>query len=254
MDARNKWETSEETLIKRPRISDEVVERLETAIRTGVYRIGETLPSERELMKRYGVGRPAVREALFTLNKRGIIEVCSGRRPRVCVPDASAILDDLSSMAKFFLAQPTGVTSFQQLREFLEVALTRDAARNATEAEIESLRRALAANKAAIGNREAFIQTDIAFHFVLAERTHNSIITSMHSAMTRWLYEQRVIALRVPGIEPVSYADHEAIYLAIAKHDPNDAELAMQQHLQEVARNYWAARTQDSATPRPSDH
>ena len=250
----NRRGTPEETPIKRPRISDQIVERLETAIRTGVHRIGETLPSERELMERYGVGRPAVREALFTLSKRGIIEVHSGRRPRVCEPDVSAILDDLSSVARFFLAQPEGVASFQQLREFLEVALTRDAARNATEAEIESLRRALASNKAAMGDREVFIQTDIAFHLVLAERTRNSIITSIHSAMTRWLYEQRVIALRVPGIEPISYAGHEAIYIAVAKHDPNDAELAMQRHLQEVARNYWAARADDLAVPRSSGH
>lgn len=228
--------------VRRPRVSDAIVERLESAIRGGVYRIGETLPSERELMHRYGVGRPAVREALFTLSKRGIIEIRSGMRPRVCAPDVSAMLDDLSSTAKSFLARPEGVANFQQIREFFEVALARDAARNAADDEILRLRKALAANKAAIGNREAFIETDIAFHFVLAERTRNPIITAMHSAMVRWLYEQRVVALQVPDVEPVSYAEHEAIYRAIAARDPDKAEAAMQHHLQDVARNYWAAR------------
>ena len=74
---KDNWVIPEETSIKRPRLSDLIVKCLETEIHTGVHRIGETLPSERELMRRYDVGRPAVREALFTLSKRGIVEVRS---------------------------------------------------------------------------------------------------------------------------------------------------------------------------------
>jgi len=244
-----------EAPIKRTRVSDQIVERLEAQIRTGAYPIGETLPSERELMRRYGVGRPAVREALFTLSKRGIIEIRSGMKPRVCAPDASVVLDDLSSVAKFFLVQPEGIANFQQLREYLEVALVRDAARDATPEDIERLRQALAANKATISDREAFIETDIAFHFVLAERTGNPIITAIHTAMARWLYEQRVVALRVPGIEPISYSEHEAIFRAVAMHDPDAAEKAMRDHLQHVARNYWAARADETGgRPRQPGH
>ncbi len=231
--------------IRRTRVSDQIVERLEAQIRGGTYRIGETLPSERELMRRYGVGRPAVREALFTLSKRGIIEIRSGMKPRVCAPDASVVLDDLSAVAKVFLAQPEGVANFQQLREYLEVALVRDAARSATDDEIESLRKALAENKAAIPNREAFIETDIAFHFVLAERTGNPIIIAIHAAMAQWLYEQRLVALQMPGIEPISYSEHEAIFRAVALHDPDTAEKTMRDHLGHVARNYWSARKHD---------
>lgn len=237
----------EEAPIRRMRVSDQIVERLEAQIRGGTYAIGDTLPSERQLMRRFGVGRPAVREALFTLSKRGIVEVRSGMKPRVRAPDATMVLDDLSSVARHFLAQPQGVANFQQLREFLEVALARDAARHATPDELERLRQALAANEAAIGDREAFIETDVAFHFVLAERTRNGIITSIHAAMQRWLYEQRVVAHRVPDIEPVSYAGHAAIAAAIIARDPDAAERAMHGHLQEVARNYDKGRTRPPA-------
>lgn len=254
MNDESRFGPIDEEPIKRPRVSDQIVERLEKAIRSGVHKIGETLPSERELMKRYGVGRPAVREALFTLSKRGIIEVRSGSRPRVRSPDLSVVLDDLSSAAKFFLSQPQGIANFQQLREYLEVALVRDAARSASDAEVDMLRRALAANKAAMHDRELFIQSDIDFHYVLAERTRNPIIMAIHSAMTRWLYEQRVVALRLPGIEPISYAGHEAIFKGVAKHDPDMAEAAMQKHLGEVARNYWAARARESEQAETGDH
>lgn len=237
----------EEAPIRRTRVSDQIVERLEAQIRSGAYQIGDTLPSERQLMRRFGVGRPAVREALFTLSKRGIIEVRSGMKPRLCTPDATMVLDDLSSVAKFFLVQPQGVVHFQEIRGFLEVALARDAARHATPAEVNRLRRALAANEAAIGDREAFIETDVAFHFVLAERTGNSIIMAIHSAMARWLYEQRVVALRVPDIEPVSFAGHKAIFDAIVAGDPDAAESTMQSHLQDVARNYEKGRNRIAA-------
>lgn len=240
--------------IKRPRVSDQIVERLENAIRSGVHKIGETLPSERELMERYRVGRPAVREALFTLAKRGIIELRSGSRPRVISPDVSVVMDDLSSTAKFFLSQPDGVRNFQNLRDYLEIALARDAARNTTESEVEELKEAIAANKAAIGDREAFIQTDIDFHYLLAKRTHNPIIIAIHNAMTRWLYEQRTVALRVPEIEAISYAGHEAIYRAIADHDPDSAEAAMRGHLEDVARNYWAGRAKEADVAAENAH
>lgn len=235
--------------IRRTRISDKIVERLEAQIRAGTYRIGETLPSERELMRRYDVGRPAVREALFTLSKRGIVEIRSGMKPRVCSPDASIVLEDLSAVAKFFLAQPAGVAHFQQLREYLEVALVREAAREATPNDIERLRKALAANKATIPDREAFIESDIAFHFIFAERTGNPIIIAIHTAVARWLYEQRVVALRVPGIEPISYSEHEVIFRAVALHEPDAAEQAMRDHLKHVARNYWAASAGDAKRP-----
>lgn len=232
--------------IRRPRVSDQIVERLEHSIRSGTFPIGETLPSERDLMKSYGVGRPAVREALYTLAKRGIIELRSGSRPLVIAPDASVIMEDLSSTAKFFLALPEGVRNFQGLREFLETALVRDAARNCTAAEIEALRRALLANKEAIGKREMFIQTDIDFHFLLAKRTDNSIMVAIHNAMTKWLYEQRTVALHSPEIEQNSYAGHEAIFKAIEARNPDAAEAAMSNHLNDVNKNYWAAHQQGS--------
>ena len=70
--------------IQRPRVHTEVLSCLLEDIQSGVYAVGQNLPSERELMDEFGVGRPAVREALAALARMGLIEVSPGLRARVC--------------------------------------------------------------------------------------------------------------------------------------------------------------------------
>ena len=53
--------------IQRRKLYQEVVDRLVERISSGMYRPGDKLPSERELMTQFGVGRPAVREAMQSL-------------------------------------------------------------------------------------------------------------------------------------------------------------------------------------------
>ena len=49
--------------IRRRKLYEEVVARLEARILAGKLLPGDPLPSERELMRYFGVGRPAIREA-----------------------------------------------------------------------------------------------------------------------------------------------------------------------------------------------
>jgi DNA-binding FadR family transcriptional regulator len=53
------------------------------AIFDGELKPGESLPSEQELCKIFGVGRQAVREALRTLSVMGLIEITSGAKGSV---------------------------------------------------------------------------------------------------------------------------------------------------------------------------
>ena len=50
--------------IRRRKLSHEILERLLARITSGELAAGEHLPSERDLMAQFQVGRPAVREAL----------------------------------------------------------------------------------------------------------------------------------------------------------------------------------------------
>ena len=69
--------------IVRRKLSDLVLERMQALILGGEIGPGEALPSEHALMQRFGVGRPAVREALQTLQTMGLITISHGERSRV---------------------------------------------------------------------------------------------------------------------------------------------------------------------------
>ena len=64
--------------IERRKLYQEVLDRLMVRITSGEIAPGEHLPSERELMEFYGVGRVAVREALQELARSGIVEISHG--------------------------------------------------------------------------------------------------------------------------------------------------------------------------------
>ncbi len=225
--------------IRRRRLYEEVADRLESLIHDGVYEPGDRLPSERELMKQFGVGRPAIREALFALEKMGLVAVSSGERAQITRPTPHVVVESLSGAARLLLSQPDGARDLQGARRFFEIGLARHAAAHATAAEIERLRQALAANKESIDSTRDFEQTDVAFHYVLAVIPRNPIFAAIHEAMVEWLTEQRTISLRHPGQNRIAYRAHEQIYLAVAARDPVRAEKVMGTHLDQVAALYW---------------
>src|SRR3954469_16919702 len=55
------------------------VEQLGTAIRLGIYPLGTTLPSERDLAARLAVSRATLREAIAALRSAGLVETRRGR-------------------------------------------------------------------------------------------------------------------------------------------------------------------------------
>ena len=50
-----------------------ILETFERRLRLGELRVGDKLPSERELAARHGISRPSVREGLRVLNALGLI-------------------------------------------------------------------------------------------------------------------------------------------------------------------------------------
>lgn len=228
--------------IRRTKIYQEIARRLEQQILDGRLQPGDALPSERELMERHGVGRPAVREALLSLEKAGLIAIQNGERARVVSPSAASLVGELGSAARYLLSRSEGVRQFQQARLFFEVGLVRHAAERATEADDRRLAAALAANEEALADMARFARTDLEFHFVLAEIPGNPIFVALHTALAEWLTEQRESTLQIKGAARRAFKSHRAIYKAVEARDADAAEAAMREHLTDVEDLYWQRR------------
>jgi len=229
----------QDTRVRRRRLYEEVEARLEQDIREGRLKEGDLLPPERGLMERFGVGRPAIREALFALQKKGLVAVGSGERTRVTRPTPSVVVAELRGTAQHLLSEPEGVRHFQEVRTCFEAGMARAAALKATDEDVQRLREALAANRAAIGDRAEFERTDVAFHFALAVVTRNPVFTSIHEAVVGWLTGQRTRALMAQDYDKVAYDFHERICNAVAMRDAAAAEAIMRAHLENVASQFW---------------
>jgi GntR family transcriptional repressor for pyruvate dehydrogenase complex len=232
----------EQAIIRPKKLYEQVADRIAEAIRSNEYSPGDQLPWEGELMERFGVGRPAIREALFALQRMGLVEVRSGTRAKVTEPTPDRLISELSEAAKLLLVTDAGIRQFQDARASFETGLARHAALHATPQDLRELEEALRANEQAIDDLKAFAKTDVEFHFVLAKIRRNSIFAAMHQAIAEWLTEQRTTALQIPDENRIACAAHKAIYEGVASGDPDRAERAMTDHLAQVAKVYWEVK------------
>lgn len=217
--------------IERRTLSEQVAEQLERDILEGRLNENDQLPSERQLMEQFGVGRPAIREALFHLQQLGLIAIHSGTRARVIKPTADAVLSQLSGMTRQLLAKPDGQQYFQEARAMFELSLARYAAANATADDLQRLRNALKTNHEALNDEARFKQSDNDFHGVLASIGRNPIFDAIHVALSEWLDDRRAQVLQRKDEDKAALSAHEEIVAAIESRDPDAAEAAMRRHL-----------------------
>jgi DNA-binding FadR family transcriptional regulator len=227
---------------------EEVAEHIELRVLSGEWPTGTRLPSERDLMERFGVGRSAVREALFALKKRGLLDVEGGARARVISPDPRLLVSEIGPIARHMLARPDGVRNFQHARALLEVGLAREAALRATPEGLSGISAALEANRQAIEDPAQFPETDLAFHLAIAQACANPLFTALHNAMLEWLADQRLVSRRAGAQAKTVFAEHKQVHDAILARDAAAAQAAMESHLANVVRNYWRAQAPAFAT------
>lgn len=225
--------------LDRRKLFEQVAEHIQKEILNGSLKPGDRLPPERDLQQRFGVGRPAIREALISLQNQGLVEIMNGSPARVAMPTAEGVLQGMFPAVLQMLSTVDGQKHFQDLRLFFEVGLARRVASTATDNDLVKLKAALDANKAAIGDRTRFIETDVAYHYTMAEMTQNPVFSALHDGMSSWLKQQRVITLDQPDQERIAFSAHQRIYKAIAARDPDAAEEAMRAHMLQLQAAYW---------------
>lgn len=228
--------------IVRRKLSDEVFARLKAMITSGELQPGDEMPSERELMERFGVGRPAIREAMQALAGMGLVVISHGERAKVLELTAQSIFRQMDMTAKIMLAKSSdSLEHLKSARIFFERGMAREAALKGDPNDIASLREILLRQHASLGDAEAFIAADMEFHARIARISRNPIYVAVSEAMLAWLKEYHTEMLIWTGKEKFTLAEHEEIITCLEAGDPDAAEQAVLKHL-ERSRALYAAK------------
>ncbi len=220
---------------------EQVVEQIRSMIAEGVYRKGDMLPSEKELIAMTGVSRITVREALKTLAEVGMIETKKGKGSFVLV-DACDLVPCEEQRKKQLEYRELFLDS-SRTRLILEPGIAKAAAKLATAEDIEAIERSLHEPG------QAYDATDRidGFHYEVAKAAHASLLLEVMSGLLEKerAYEeqyQSFLYLVTPdhqkriGAELV--VQHRKILDAIKRHDAEFAYFYMTEHMQYVIRSY----------------
>ncbi len=237
------------TAIRRRKLADEVEERLLTLIRGEGLRPGDPLPSERELMARYGVGRPAIREAMQRLERMGLVEIRHGERARIAAPSIHQAMEQVGETMRHLLAHsPASLEHLKEVRATFEKETARIAAARRSDAQLAALYEILRAQEEARDEPERFLALDGALHREIAAISGNPIFPAVVEAVFGWLSRYHLRLVRLRGAEFLTLEEHRAILDAIAAGDGERAAAAMHAHLMRANALYRHFEERENAT------
>ena len=230
---------SEPSPIRRRKLADEVEERILAFIKDNRLKPGDTLPSERELMSRYQVGRPAIREAMQNLHRMGVAEIKHGERPRVAEPSFDIMAEQMSQTMRHLLSHNAATMEhLKEARATFETQMARIAATRSRPGDIVRLKDILRRQKELRSEPRLFMERDADFHAAIAAISGNPIFASLSQALFEWLAQFHIEMVQKQGLEKLTLAEHEAILEAIEAHDPDLAAQRMADHLNRANKLY----------------
>jgi len=221
----------------------ELVDDLGDKIRGQQLRPGDKLPTESAIMQAYGVSRTVVREALSRLQAAGLVETRHGIGTFV-LPQRAAGMFRLEAAD---VVTAVDVLAVLELRISLETESAGLAALRRSDADLAAMREALDAFERNLPVAGDTVTHDFRFHLAIAQATGNPYFADIMSHLGATIIPRtRVNAIRNqdPRGEYLSRVnrEHEDIYAAIARRDPDSARAAMRVHLTNSRERLRAAQ------------
>jgi len=224
------------TPIQSERLYEQIVQQIEQRIVTGELKVGDQLPSERELAEQFGVSRTAVREAIKALREKGMVEILVGRGTFIANGTNDIVRNSLNLLMKF--DSNRSLLNLVELREVMEPEIAALAATRITDEYLAILQEAIDKMEAAMGNVEEFAEADLDFHLALAEATQNPIIPALLDPIIDLMREQRILITHIKGVAQHGQYNHRIIIDAIKRKDPEAAREAMRHHLDQIRMDF----------------
>lgn len=195
------------------------------------------LPSERQLCTELGVPRGRLRKAMAVLEAEGQIWRHVGRGTFIG-PRPVMNLTDVE-----YLNEHSRPTEVMEARLAIEPQLAKLAAVHGTASHFSEMRRCKRLCKSAAEWR-VYESWDNNFHQAIAKATCNKLLISLFDTLNivrRSTVWGQLRPTKLPPTNHASFAEHDAIYDAIASRDADGAADLMREHLRTVRKRTYAA-------------
>jgi DNA-binding FadR family transcriptional regulator len=212
-----------ETTVTDGRAFQRVVDYVQNAIATGELKAGDRLPSERELVEKFGIGRASVREALRVLGNMELVR-SQPRDPRGPLVLPISVGPLRRSIAMLTSTGGLGLAELVQFRMIVDASANLLAAARRTDDQLLGLERNMARMREGMSyGYDEFSRADLEFHELIAEAGGNKLF-QMYGDVTReavlTLIEQRILdANDRTALMLQSIRHHRAVFAAISDRD-----------------------------------
>jgi DNA-binding GntR family transcriptional regulator len=197
--------------------ADQAYQGILRRIQTGELRQGDRLTEDR-IAEGLGMSRTPVREALNRLVSRGLVEVSLGRTLAIRRLERAQVIE------------------LYEMRQILEGAAARLAAKHASKAEIYSLENLLERTRPENGklalSPDAMAKLNTEFHDGILQASHNRYLQDQSEQLRESLWLLVGTTFSVKGRSKAAYAEHALILQAIAAGDESGAEEVARQHIE----------------------
>lgn len=207
--------------------SEEVARQLSDAIRTGMFRLGSRLPSERSIAEQMQVSRPTVREAVRLLVEAGILTVKPGAGGGTFVASEIVPLDFIVAAPKL---RPGDIDEAIEVRRLILPWVAQIASLYAEDADFNRMREAIEFGREALPPPEvtksspehinSIIIATMRFDLALAQATRNSLVLHLMELLLQWVEPMRHKTLHTRTDLVLSLELVEIMMQAIEAADP----------------------------------
>ena len=204
-------------------------------IKTGEYKAGSRLPSERTITEQMGVSRPSLREAISALQIVGILESRPGDGTYVATPIAT---EDIMHRAISVLEEGDSPFEFMEARKAMEIGAVRLAIKVASDSDLAALKEAWEEKciRGRRGDLDDYQRYGKEFHLAIARATKNRVIETITDKLLDmiiqplWVNMRREYFLKDLSRIEQMLDIHDRIVKAIFKRDRDEAVHAVEIH------------------------
>lgn len=199
----------------------------------GELKPGDKLSSERDLAEQYGASRAAVREALRSLERGGIIELRRGPGGGTFIRQANAmhVTESLGDALSF---GGVSIASLTESRTIVMTAVVRLACERGTEADFDRLDESISLTERL--GREAQLEARrvqlLDFYRLLGQAARNEVMVILVSALTELVL--KLMAQYRVGPRPTTVQTHRKIVRCLRRRDADEAATLMAEHLDKL--------------------